>query len=339
MENPLHFAVQDVVPEPSSEEGVWPQGRLAGRDGADDPLVSVILVVRDRADCIGRAIESVLAQDYRNLELIVVDDGSTDGTARAIAAYGDSIRLIRQKHAGPYAARNRALVQARGDLIAFMDSDDFWLPGKLRAQVPLMRRSEVGLVFGDTIHVSEPREGTPRTGRTSFRTSPPRRGRVAEALVWRNFVPTCTVLVRRTCLEEIGGFDESSPISADYPAWFRIALRHELDHVDEPVALYTVHKAGISFDLGRSLAARMGLFSAELDRAEDAQSRILIRRLLFNLSLHLGFAVLRRRAKNVARPSRLAWRTALRTGRARTPIWAVAFALGQIKLRARRAFS
>lgn len=309
------------------------------RPDTEEPLVSVILVVHNRPDCIGRAIESVLAQDYRNLELIVVDDGSTDGTTEAIAAFGDSVRLIRRPHAGPYAARNRALDHARGDLIAFMDSDDFWLPHKLAAQVPLMERSEVGLVFGDTIHVSEPRKGTPRTGRTSFRTSPPKRGRVAEALVWRNFVPTCTVLVRRACLEEIGGFDESSPISADYPAWFRIALRHELDHVEEPVALYTVHKGGISFDLGRSLAARIGLFSAELDRAGDRDSRALLRHLLFNLSLHLGIAVLRGRAASVASPARLAWRTAWRTGRLRALPWACAFALGQINLRARRAFS
>jgi glycosyltransferase involved in cell wall biosynthesis len=306
------------------------QGQVA------QPLVSVILAVRNREACVGRAIESVLAQDYSNFELIVVDDGSTDGTAKAVQAYGDSVRLVRQRPAGPYAARNLGLKHARGALIAFIDSDDAWLPRKLALQVPLMERPEVGLVFGDTIHVSAPDDGASPTGRTSFRISPPSRGYVAERFSWGNFVPTCTVLARRSCLEEIGGFSRSSPISADYLAWFQVALGHELDHVDEPVALYTVHAEGISFDLGRSLAARILLFSAELQRAQDEQARSLVRRLLFNLSLHLGLAILRGRARSVADPARLAWRTAWRSGGFRSAPWAAAFALRQIWLRVRR---
>ncbi|HMJ93419.1 MAG TPA: glycosyltransferase [Allosphingosinicella sp.] len=298
-----------------------------------EPLVSVILVVRDRAWCVGRAIESVLAQSYRRFELIVVDDGSTDGTREAVKGFGDRLRFFPRGPEGPYEARNFALKQAFGELIAFIDSDDSWRPGKLAAQVPLMRRPEVGLVFGDTAHLTEPRDGAPLTGRTSFAVSPPSRGRAAHRLAWSNFVPTCTVLVRRSCLEEIGGFSVSSPISADYPAWFRIALDHEIDHVDEIVADYTVHPRGISFDLGRSLAARIGLFAAELDRAPDDRAKALIRRLLFNLSLHLGLAVVRGRAGSVHRPARLAWRTATGAAGPRAFAWTGAFALRQLKLR------
>lgn len=301
-----------------------------------EPLVSVIMAVRDRENCVGRAIASVLLQSYRNLELIVVDDGSTDGTLQVVRGFGDRVRLFARGHEGPYEARNFALRQARGDLIAFIDSDDSWHEGKLAAQVPLMRRPEVGLVFGDTVHLTEPRDGAPRTGGTSFAVSPPSRGRSAAQLAWSNFVPTCTVLVRRSCLEEIGGFSVSSPIAADYPAWFRIALNHEIDHVDQVVADYTVHERGISADLGRSLAARIGLFTAELERATEARSKALIRRLLFNLSLHLGLALLRGRAGNVERPARLAWRTATRSAGLRAFPWTGAFALRQIRLRARR---
>jgi hypothetical protein len=199
-----------------------------------------------------------------------------------------------------------------------------------------MRRPEVGLVFGDTIHLTEPRDGAPRTGGTSFAVSPPSRGRAAAQFAWSNFVPTCTVLVRRSCLEEIGGFSVSSPIAADYPAWFRIALNHEIDHVDQAVADYTVHERGISSDLGRSLAARIGLFTAELDRATEASSKALIRRLLFNLSLHLGLAFLRGRAGSVERPARLAWRTATQSAGLRAFPWTGAFALRQIRLRTGR---
>jgi glycosyltransferase involved in cell wall biosynthesis len=247
--------------------------------------------------------------------------------------------LIAQAHAGVYAARNRGLTHARGELVAFIDSDDAWLSDKLAAQVPLMRRPEVGLVFGDAVHVTTPNEGAPRTGLTSFRVAPPWRGRAADRFAWYNFVPTCTVLVRRSCLEETGGFSEASELSADYLAWFRIALRHELDYVDRPVAEYTVHAGGISFDLGRSLAARIDLFSAELSRTTDPPTRAVLRRLLFNLSLRLAFAVPRGRARNISHPLRHALRTASRVASLEAAPWTAAFAVDQLCVRTRRLFS
>jgi glycosyltransferase involved in cell wall biosynthesis len=307
--------------------------------GTRDPLVSVILAVHNREASVGRAIKSVLAQTYSPFELIVVDDGSTDGTRGVAEGFGAPVRLVTQAHAGAYAARNTGLRHARGELVAFIDSDDAWLPDKLAAQVPLMRRPEVGLVFGDAVHVTAPRENAPRTGRTSFVVSPPRRGRVAERFAWCNFVPTCTVLARRRCLEEVGGFSEASEVSADYLAWFRIALRHELDYVDQVVAEYTVHAEGISFALGRSLAARIVLFSAELAQTADPAARALLRRLLFNLSLHLALAALRGRAREVSDPLRLAWCTASGTAGFEAVPWFAAFAAEQLRVRTRRLFS
>ena len=303
-----------------------------------EPLVSVILAVHNREGSVARAIASVLAQTYRQLELIVVDDGSTDGTRGVVERFGAPVTLITQAHAGVYAARNRGLRHARGELVAFIDSDDAWLSDKLAAQVPLMRRPEVGLVFGDAVHLTAPNEGAPRTGLTSFRVAPPRRGRAAASFAWCNFVPTCTVLVRRSCLEEAGGFSEASRLSADYLAWFRIALRHELDYVDRAVAEYTVHAGGISFDLGRSLAARIDLFAAELAHTTDPRTRALLRRLLFNLSLRLAFAVPRGRARNVSRPFQLAWRTASRVASLEAAPWTAAFAVDQLYARTRRLF-
>jgi glycosyltransferase involved in cell wall biosynthesis len=213
--------------------------------------------------------------------------------------------LLRQDHAGAYAARNLALRHARGALVAFIDSDDAWLPDRLERQVPLMRAG-VALVYGDIAILSAPADDAPRARRTGFAAVPPARGRVLERFVWGNFVPTCTALVRRSALEEIGGFSEENRISADYLAWVRIAARHELDYVGAPVALYTRHEAGISADLGRSLAARIALFSAERDRAADPQLRRMLDRLLCNLGLHLALAVVRGRARSVERPLRLA---------------------------------
>jgi glycosyltransferase involved in cell wall biosynthesis len=307
--------------------------------GMHEPLVSVILAVHNRERSVGRAITSVLAQTYRHVELIVVDDGSTEGTRDVVERFGATVTLITQAHAGVYAARNRGLRHARGELVAFIDSDDAWLSDKLAMQVPLMRRPEVGLVFGDAVHVTSPHEGAPRTGLMSFRVAPPRRGRVAERFALCNFVPTCTVLLRRSCLEEAGGFSEASELSADYLAWFRIALHHELDYVDREVAEYTVHADGISFDLGRSLSGRLDLFSAELGHTTDPTTRAVLRRLLFNLSLHLTLAVLRGRARNVSHPLRLAWHTASRVASLEVAQWTAAFALEEMRVRTRRLFS
>jgi glycosyltransferase involved in cell wall biosynthesis len=272
------------------------------------------------------------------VELIVVDDGSTDDTRRVVEEFGAPVTLIAQVHAGVYAARNLGLRHAHGELVAFIDSDDAWLPDKLAAQVPLMRRPEVGLVFGDTVHLRSPREGAARTGLTSFSVAPPRRGCTAAHFAWCNFVPTCTVLVRRSCLEQTGGFSEASELSADYLAWFRIALRHELDYVDRPVAEYTVHAEGISFELGRSLAARIALFSTELAQTTDPITRAMLRHLLFNLSLCLALAVMRGRARNVSNALRLAWRTARSAASLEAAPWTAAFAVDQLRVRTRRLF-
>src|SRR5213082_113509 len=178
------------------------------------PLVSVILPVYNREASVERAVRSVLAQTYRPLELIVVDDGSIDGTRDRLQAFGSEISVVAQPHAGAYVARNFGVRHARGEFIAFADSDDAWLPHLLAAEVALMKRPEVGLVFGDAIHVTSPREGAARTGLTCFRVSPPHRGRVADRFAWSNFVPTCTVLLRRRCFDEVGGFSEESEISS-----------------------------------------------------------------------------------------------------------------------------
>lgn len=302
---------------------------------AFEPLVSVVMPARNRERCIARAIESVLAQTYRNFELIVVDDGSSDGTADVAARYKDRLTLVRQNKQGAYPARNNGLRRATGELIALADSDDAWFPDKLERQVLLMRRKQLGLVFGDTIQLAEARNGARRIGR-SFRASPPRRGRVAGALAWRNFVPTTTVLVRRSCIDEIGGFCTSSAVSADYLAWFRIALKHEFDYVDAPVCYYTFNKESISFDLGRALAARISLFSAELEQLHDERERRLLRRLLFNLSLHLALAAVRGKARTVDGPLRLSACTAWSAAGTLGPPWTAAFAAHQLWLRARR---
>src|SRR5258706_8682803 len=274
----------------------------------DSPF-SVILPVYNRQYSVARAIRSVVAQTGGAVDLIVVDDGSTDGTRDVLGEFGSRITVIDQPHAGPYVARNHGLRHARGELVAFIDSDDAWLPDRLAVQLPLMRRPEVGLVFGDVVHVLPGR--TADRGRlTSFQVAPPHRGRVAAPFAWCNFVPTSAVLVRRRCLENAGGFSEAEELSSDYLMWFRIALRHELDYVDRVVAEYALSADAISRDLGRSIDARIRLFSDELAGTSDPAARTVLKRLLFNLSCSLALAAVRTLAGNRTHPLRRAWATA-----------------------------
>jgi len=298
-------------------------------------LVSVILPVYNRASSVARAVRSVLAQTWSPLELIVVDDGSTDETREILQSFGAEITVIDQIHAGAYVARNRGLRHARGELIAFIDSDDVWLRDRLALQMPLMERPEVGLVFGDAVHVTP---GGQPLRVTSFQVAPPRRGRAAAQFAWCNFVPTSTVLVRRSGLEEAGLFVEDVALSCDYLMWVRIALRHELDFVDRVVAEYTLSPDGMSRDLGRSTDARIQLFSRELALRTDPATRRMLRRLLFNLSWSLMFATLRKRAGSVVRPLRKAQSTAMAAARMEAGLWTAMYAMNQLRVRTRRLF-
>ncbi|MEQ1727572.1 MAG: glycosyltransferase [Vicinamibacterales bacterium] len=300
------------------------------------PLVSVLLPVYNRPQWIGRAIESVFAQSYPRVELIVVDDGSTDKTPDVIERFGPRVTSLRQPNRGAYAARNLGLARARGELIAFIDSDDSWYPDRLSSQVPLFDKSEVGLVFGDAAIVDHDGPVPSRRRVTSFETTPPRRGLVSHHFVWGNFVPMSSVVVRRRCLDEVGGFPDSARLSADYLTWFRISLRHELDYVPSPVFEYARHQGSISRNLVSSLRARIELFEGLLATTTDPATLASLRQLLHNLHLSMLLARVRRNRG-----------TGLAVPRGGVPAlgnasllerlhWASGFALNQLRVRLSR---
>ncbi len=145
-----------------------------------------------------------------------------------------------------------------------------------------------------------------------------------------------TVLTRRACLEEVGGFPTSHDVAADYLTWFRIAARHELEYVPATVADYTVHDEGISSDLGRSLSARIELFSQELTHTRDPGLRATLERLIFNLGIHLGVAAARGRARSVPRPWRVTGHAVLNAASRDAAGWALALLVRQARVRSRR---
>jgi glycosyltransferase involved in cell wall biosynthesis len=207
------------------------------------PRITVVIPVFNRAQAVQRAISSVLAQTYQNFELIVVDDGSTDSIAESVSAFLDRrITLIRhERNRGGGAARNTGIWAGSGPFVAFLDSDDEWLPTKLERQLEVFERSgeRLGFVYTGAERIFP--DGS------SSRYIPERRGDLSSALLTDNVVgETSLGMVRRTALDAIGGFDESLPSSQDLDLWLRLCERFEADVVPEALV-----KVTIRYDTGR----------------------------------------------------------------------------------------
>jgi glycosyltransferase involved in cell wall biosynthesis len=184
------------------------------------PLVSVILPTFNRATWVREAIASVLAQTYVHLELIVVDDGSHDATPEVVQAYGDELRYIWQAHVGVSAARNRGVAASRGALVAFLDSDDLWLPQKIAAQVTrLQQQPEAQACYTDEIWI---RHGVRVNARQIHQK---RDGWLFEPSLPRCIISPSSIMLRRTLWDQLGGFDERLPACEDYDLWLRLTLR------------------------------------------------------------------------------------------------------------------
>jgi glycosyltransferase involved in cell wall biosynthesis len=199
------------------------------------PRVSIVLPTRDRAGELRGAVDSVLRQTFEEWECIVVDDGSRDGTpelALELAREDRRVRTIRRDPGGSLAAaRNAGLALARGDLVAFLDDDDRWLPGKLALQVRLLEEDrEAALVFGRVELFGDAAGVWPR------RPPPPRPD--LRALLASNFVPVSAAVARRRAVEDAGAFDESLRVAEDYDLWIRLALRSPLRADAAVVARY-----------------------------------------------------------------------------------------------------
>lgn len=196
------------------------------------PETSVVIPTYNREDVIGRAIRSALSQTYQDLEIIVIDDASVDGTEQVVQRFeSDRLSYIRcQTNQGPSAARNRGLKESRGAYIAFLDSDDQWLSTKLEKQIKKIKDSpsKVGAVYTGYWVV---RDGVRELGRL-----PSKRGNIHQAQLARDHVsPTSTVLVRKECFGRVGNFDTSLPNRQDYEMWLRISRHYHFEYVREPL--------------------------------------------------------------------------------------------------------
>jgi glycosyltransferase involved in cell wall biosynthesis len=210
------------------------------------PKVSVIIPVYNAEKYIKDAIDSVLNQTYKDLEIVVVDDGSTDKTKeiveiqrRKVVRVHVDIEYIYQMNKGPGAARNTGIKAATGEYIAFLDSDDMWMPEKIGKQVVKFKENpDYGLIHTDRIRL-EP-DGTLRT--TKGKTL---EGDVFKELLMGNFIVCSSVLIKKSCFDDIGLFDEDRNNRAeDYDIWLRIAKNYQIGFIAEPLIRYRVNFNG-----------------------------------------------------------------------------------------------
>jgi glycosyltransferase involved in cell wall biosynthesis len=213
------------------------------------PLISVIIPTYNRAALVVEAVESVLAQTFTDFELIVIDDGSTDETAARLALYGKALRYERQERSGVSAARNRGLALTSGQWVAFLDSDDLWLPRKLEIQVDFLAGNPgAEICQTEEIWVRNGRRVNPR-----LRHAKPS-GDIFEPSLELCLVSPSAVMLRRSLVETLGPgpFDPQLPACEDYDLWLRIACRNPVFLINRPLV---IKRGGHADQLSRSTPA------------------------------------------------------------------------------------
>jgi glycosyltransferase involved in cell wall biosynthesis len=208
------------------------------------PVVSVIIPVFNRSLQVKEAIDSVLAQTYEDFELIVIDDGSTDRVQEELQCYYDRINYLRQENRGVSSARNRGIAEAKGDLIAFLDSDDLWQPAKLSVQVDFFNKHSDALIC-------QTEEIWIRNGR---RVNPKNRHKKPSGMIFEPSLSLClvspsAVMMKKELFEKVGCFDETLPACEDYDLWLRVGCRYPVYLIDKPL---TIKRGGHKDQLSKS---------------------------------------------------------------------------------------
>ena len=229
------------------------------------PRVSVIVPAYNTAAYLAETLNSALAQSYRDFEIIVVDDGSTDDTLAVARSFEPQVTVKTQPNQGPAAARNRAISYASGEYLALLDSDDLWVKDKLAEQVAwLDARPELGWIFGEAqMFVAEGSEQ--RVLRKIGYTADPS----FKQLLFGDFIPNSTVVIRRRCVEQVGLLNTARALIGveDYEYWLRLARQFAFAGMPRPLAFYRVRPGNLMGD-GRDIEKGLRLPLLVLEQHE-----------------------------------------------------------------------
>lgn len=275
-------------------------------------LVSVVIPVFNCKDYLARCIESALSQTHKPLEIVAVDDGSTDGSADVLASYASRIAVVSQANSGPSAARNNGVTHTSGSYLAFLDSDDLWDPRKTEVQFAALKEHPRAVaVYCDHRSVDAEDHVMGYTGALEHSRSS---GSILEDLIRGQRIKSPTlVMVKREAFDAVGGFDTTLRYSEDYDLWLRLAVKGPILYQVETLASYRVHGGNVSLAPGQELKAYEGnMYALEKlvfeNSGVDLRIKELAREKLYSTALSLGWA--RRRAGS-ARGAAQAYRCAL----------------------------
>jgi glycosyltransferase involved in cell wall biosynthesis len=252
------------------------------------PRVSVVIPTYNRWPMVGEAIESVLAQTYPGFELIVVDDGSTDDTVAQLGKYSSRLRLFSQSRRGVSGARNAGAGEARGSLLAFLDSDDLWRAEKLKCQADFLElHPEIAICQTEEIWI-----------RNGVRVNPRAIHRKPAGDIFLPSLDLClvspsAVMMRRDLFVALGGFDEALPVCEDYDLWLRIAVDHQVALIPKPLV---IKRGGHADQLSHSLWG--------MDRYRVVALQKLLRSDIGGVRREAAVDVLRRKVRILAQGAR-----------------------------------
>jgi len=199
--------------------------------------VSIIIPAYNKAALTVKTVESVLGQTYKNIEVIVVDDGSTDNTRQCLIYHFDRIRYLYKENGGACSARNEGIRSSSGEYIGFLDCDDIYLPAKVERCVRyLEEHPDYGFVHTAAYFINDDGDAVSKYSHPQSRHT----GRIYKRLLNRNFICNSTVIVRRDCFVKVGGFDESVFTPADWDMWLRLSEKYPLGYVNQPLTRYRV---------------------------------------------------------------------------------------------------
>ncbi|MCI0524585.1 MAG: glycosyltransferase [Acidobacteria bacterium] len=242
---------------------------------------------------IAETLGSVLAQTYKNYEVIVVDDGSSDGTLRIAKSFEPRIKVLTKQNGGPASARNLAINSSLGDYLAFLDSDDLWVEDKLERQTAFLDENPgVRLVYSEALMFTENNGEKKVGGKIGYTTDPSFR-----LLLFGDYIPNSTVMIRRACVEKIGLLNESRELVGveDYEYWMRIAKHFRMAGIPRPLAYYRIRAGnlmGDGSDINKGLKLSLAAIR-EIDRLyPDLWEEYQVDRetLLARLHIRAGFA-------------------------------------------------
>ncbi|MDT8316788.1 MAG: glycosyltransferase [bacterium] len=213
------------------------------------PRVSVIIPTYNRAGMIVECLESVLNQTYSDYEVIVVDDGSTDDTEELIGPYLNRIRYIKQENMGNAGARNSGIEATKGDIVAFNDSDDLWLPDKLERQVKYLdEHPDVGMVCGNGIFFGSSKVEGKKVISDKRAITLEKDGVTLASIFMKSTLRTPTMVVRRKVIETVGGFDPDFKVCVDLDFAFRVLMKFKVAFMNEPLFKLRKHDGHVGGD-------------------------------------------------------------------------------------------